>query len=152
MSLRNDVLITDCVEISKIWGQSKIPVIKRLTKGKIKIHTPYAPDNRKLLTVDAQNEPHWNTQLKQWELPLKHLTHTVESLLRKYKSLYIIQPYNEKQVCTASCKDAIGYICECSCNGANHGNGVMGKDWFVVSDHFAIKYKRMACILLKVKD
>jgi hypothetical protein len=52
--------------------------------------------------------------------------------------------------CAPACLYAVGYHCECSCMGANHGTGHPGGRWHEVSDTFAFNWgpKQYACRLI----
>jgi hypothetical protein len=145
----------DSKDAMEVWENKVIPVvIRRGGAEAIRIRIPYASDNRTWLRVNAKKrKPVWNKIMKCWELPASRFNEIVGMILEKFKSLYIIQPYKEKEVCCAACMDATGFECECSCMGANHGSGNSG-GWYEVSEHYAVRYGnvKLACRLLTKDD
>jgi hypothetical protein len=77
----------------------------------------------------------------------------VEQTLKKYKKLYIIQPYRVQEKCAPACWNAEKHECQCSCMGENHGMGNPSGKWFVVSETFATTWRQneLACRLLTAK-
>lgn len=64
----------------------------------------------------------------------------IDQTLKRYGEAYVIQLNKEQQKCAQACWNAQGHDCECSCMGANHGNGHPGGRWHEVSDTFAFQW------------
>lgn len=135
-----------------VWNNRLIPVvIRRGGSRPLFIRIPYASSNRSWLkNGDRKKEPEWIANGKYWELPASRFNELVKMILDRFGSLYIIQPYREREVCARACMEANGFECQCSCMGANHGSA-HSSGWFEVSDTFAVRYgeKRLACRLIK---
>lgn len=141
-------------DIRTIWNQKNIPIAYRPPqKGEILLRLPFAKDNRNFLQQNRKNKPEWLKDKKCWQLPRSWFNDIVESVLRRHKKLYIIQPYREQEKCAPACWNAKGHECQCSCMGENHGQGQPGGSWFIVSETFATTWraKKLACRLLEVK-
>lgn len=142
------------VRITNIWRQKSIPVIYRRGKGyRLLMRLPYSSNNRAWLKSCARINPIWVTEKQYWELPQSWFNELVSRTLKKWGKLYIIQPYSEQEKCAPACWRAIGYECQCSCMGANHGSDSPGGGWYVVSDSFATRWntRELACRLLEFK-
>lgn len=74
-------------------------------------------------------------------LPAACFSELVERLLRRFGRVYVIQPYNEKEVCAPACWKATGLECACSCMGKNHGAGAPGGRWYEMSETCAVRWK-----------
>ena len=135
----------------EVWNQQKIPVILRRGGNgqRLRARIPYAPDNKKWLQNARRLSPEWIDKYQCWELPKAWFNDFVIRALKRYRKLYIIQPYREQEKCSPSCLNARGHECQCSCMGANHGAGNDGS-WFEVSDAFAFRWSEqyLACRLM----
>jgi len=144
----------DIHNAKSVWDNGSIPVILRRGKSQpVRLRIPFAKDNRAWLkNAPKKKEPVRNAEGKYWELPHSRFNELVRMILERFGKIYIIQPYQEKEVCSPSCMNAVGFECECSCMGANHGTGNTG-GWFEVSDAFAVRYgdTKLACRLLVKK-
>ena len=142
-------------EMKRIWNQRDIPVaLRRGGKGqRLRIRIPFSDDNLEWLQNGRRARPVWSREHRYWELPNKWFNDFVERALRRYKLLYIMQPYREQEKCAPACLKAEGHECECSCMGANHGTGNDGS-WFEVSETFACRWsdQYLACRLMKLKE
>lgn len=146
-------------KLKAIWNsQNSIPVILRRTgkAEKLRVKLPLAQDNLLWLRNGQRTIPQWTPPIGgnpgYWELPKAWFNELVERCLDKYKTLYIVQPFREMEICSPACQNAVGHECQCSCMGANHGSGNDGS-WFEVSDTFAVRWKDgdIACRLLTRK-
>jgi hypothetical protein len=141
----------DAAEFGQIWDQKKIPVAFRRTGmgEKLWVRLPFAEGNGQWLQECGRASPNWNSKEKRWELPKSWFNEFVNRALNRFGKVYIIQPYNEQEVCAPACQNAAGHECQCSCMGRYHGAGG-GSGWFVVSDAFAIRRagQELACRLL----
>lgn len=144
----------DQARLDAVWNQTQIPVVlRRGGKGeKLRIRLPYASDNRIFLQSLGKHAPTWVADKRFWETPKAWFNSFVEKSLDKYRSVYIVQPYREQEVCARACMEAHGHECNCSCMGLNHGSGMHGS-WFEASDTFATRWgdRQLACRLLKAK-
>lgn len=146
------------LNLKYVWNQKHIPVaLRRTGRGeKIRVRVPYADDNRQWLRNNHRIKPLWiGGDKAYWELPKAWFDDFINRSLIRYGSVYIIQPFREKEICARACQEAQGHECQCSCMGANHGAGFHGR-WFEVSEAFAIRKSepQLACRLLtkKVND
>lgn len=141
--------------LKAIWNQELIPVVLRRTgKGqRLRIRLPYSKRNRGWLQNRRRTPPAWVAQDRYWEVPKAWFNDFVERALKRYGSLYIIQPYREQEKCSSACLNAVGHECECSCMGENHGAGNDGS-WFEISETFATRWgeKELACRLMTIKN
>ena len=147
--------ITDENKIREIWRQKNIPVVCRKGKGyPLYVKLPQREANFAWLSNGKQNKPIWRIQYQCWETPKSWFNEVVEKVLDKFNRVYVIQPYNEQEKCTPSCRNAVGHKCECSCMGANHGAEGTNRDWLTISDAFATEWRGadLACRLLHKKD
>lgn len=142
--------ISDKEIITRIWKQSNHAVL--FNRGKRKrplIKLPDDPDGI-WLRNRRRNKPAHNSKYKCLEFPRTWLDGTVDRVLDRWGSIYVIQRHNVLSVCAPACKRAKGHDCECSCMGEFHGDEDLDR-WFVVSETFAVwsEGKRLACRLLK---
>ena len=139
----------------KVWNQQIIPVAQHRTgKGELlMVRLPFAQGNRQWLRNGRRASPIWVAESKHWELPKSWFNDFVDRALKKFRNVYIIQPYREQEKCSPACQNAIGHECQCSCMGQYHGVGNDGS-WFEVSDTFATRWGRLevACRLLTIDD
>ena len=145
----------DNIDLAKeIWNQTSIPVVIRRTKKgeKHRLRLPFAKHNRIWLSSIGRSEPTWLGRKKYWEIPKSWFNNFVEQALSTYGVLYIIQPYREMEKCAPACQNATGHECQCSCMGANHGQGSDGT-WFDVDETFSFRWtgEQLACRLLKAR-
>ena len=144
----------DQARLKVVWSQSHVPVVlRRGGKGeKLRIKLPYSIDNRIFLQSLGRHNPVWVADQHCWETPKSWFNDFVGKALERYRSLYIIQPYREQEVCARACMEASGHECNCSCMGLNHGSGMHGA-WFEVADTFATRWgnRQLACRLLTAK-
>lgn len=141
-------------QLARIWRQVKVPVVfDRGGSLGILVKLPYAADNRVWLRDDRRAIPEFNKQFKAWKIPKAWFDDIVVRALSRFGQVYVIQAYREQQKCASACWNATGYHCECSCMGANHGNGYPGGNWREVSESFALSYghKQYGCRLIEVK-
>lgn len=136
--------------IKEVWTQKKTPVIYRDPKKPLMLRLPYRIDNRSLLSTCQRSEPKWNKEKHHWTLTKSAFNKIVTAVLKKFGSIYIIQPYRLQEKCAPACMNAEGFECQCSCMGINHGSGGPNSDWYVVSNAFACKWsdRELACRLL----
>lgn len=136
----------------RVWQQSRIPVVVRGgTIRPLLVKLPYASDNREWLKNDRRTDPEWLREHKAWSIPKTWFEDTVQRLLGRHRSVYVIQPIKRDQKCAPACWNAAGAECECSCLGANHGSGTPAGKWYVASDSFAVRIdgEEFACRLLR---
>ena len=141
-------------DLLAIWNQKKVPILLRLGKGyDLRFRLPFHPNNREWLRNGRQRKPRWLTSKFRWELPQAWFDDLIESTLKRFGAIYVIQPYTSKEVCAPNCWNALGNICECSCMGQYHGTNAPGDRWYVVSDTFAVNWgeRRLGCRLLRRK-
>lgn len=128
-------------KFEQIWSQTRVPAIVRPGAGRpLYVHVPYATDNRAWLRGDGRNQPKWVADKKWWETPQAWFNRLIDEALERHGEVYVIQLYKVQQKCASACWNAQGHHCECSCMGANHGNGHPGGRWHEVSDTFAFQW------------
>jgi len=136
----------------QIWRQQTVPVIYRAGgKRPLMVKFAYFPDNRNWLRDGRRNKPCWNKRFKCWETPNSWFEGVAAQLLRRFRQAYIIQPFRVQEKCAPACWTAVGFKCNCSCMGANHGSGNPLGRWHVVSETFAVQWqdREYACRLIK---
>lgn len=140
--------------LKRIWEQTELPVVlRRDGKGeRLRVRLPFAEDNRHWLQDSRRTDPDWSREHKCWELPKAWFNDLVTRTLHRYRSIYVIQPYQEQEKCSPKCLEAKGHECQCSCMGANHGVGNDGS-WFEVNETFATRWgeRELACRLMTLK-
>ena len=131
-------------QLSRVWNNGSITVILR-RKGKGEKHRIRVQgraynhyDDRYWLSWPGKRDPVWNADHNCWEVPKSRFDDFVKAALRDFKKLYIIQPFVETEICSPSCRNATGFICQCSCMGQNHGSQ-HHDGWFDVAEAFSIK-------------
>ncbi len=140
--------------LAEIWRQKQIPVIfKKKGKG-ILVKLPEYPNDQMWLTVKRKKEPIQDKQHNCWILPVSRFSDIIDQVLRKYKKVYVIQQFSEKNKCARNCWNAEGHDCSCSCMGVNHGMGKPSGKWYEINDTFAFTYPNYnyACTLRILKD
>lgn len=142
--------------LGEVWRQGNIPVVLRRTgKGerlRVRLPLDLSPAYSWLEKL-GRNKPVWSGRNGYfWELPKSWFDGFVNASLDRFGQVYIIQPYREQEVCSPSCRQAVGHECECSCMGANHGSG-NDEGWFDVTDAFSTRWgnRELACRLLTSK-
>lgn len=149
-----DIIGKNDPKLKHAWKQDTIPVVLRRTgKGeRLRVRLPFASNNASWLRDGKRTRPEWLHELKCREIPKAWFNDFVNRALRRFGSLYVIQPYREQEKCSPSCLNAKGHECECSCMGANHGAGNDGS-WFEVTDAFASRWgeRELACRLMVVR-
>ena len=137
--------------LKEIWNQKTTPVVlRRDGKGEqVRVRLPFAEGNYAWLRDGRRARPNWNVGLACWELPKAWFNDLVNRSLRRWGRIYVIQPYREQEICAPACMNATGHECQCSCMGANHGQGDDG-GWFSTDDAFAARWgeRELACRLM----
>lgn len=141
---------SDEVRLDQVLSQTRIPVVVRRAKQPLRLQMPFAPDNRSWLRQPGKRHPQWIGSDKQWELPAAWFGSLLDRLVSRFGRVYVVQPYNEQEICAPACWNAQGDICECSCMGVNHGSNDPGGKWKVFDDAFATRWRgtRLACRLI----
>lgn len=139
----------------KAWNNHIIPVvIRRGGSMALRLRVPKWNENEIWLrNGNRKRRPTWVSEGKYWELPASRFNELVKLILVRCGSLYIIQPYREKEVCARACMEAHGFECQCSCMGAHHGSA-HSDGWYEVSETFSVRYgaTKLACRLLIAKE
>jgi hypothetical protein len=133
-----------------IWKQSEVPVVyKKGASNPLLVKLPYANGNGTWLKGDHRYAPDWLRQYKCWKTPKSWFDDVITRTLLRFHSVYVIQPFREYEKCAPACWGALGFECQCSCLGANHGSQNPDGKWRIVSDAFAIQWqkKTLACRL-----
>jgi len=143
--------MSDPARMKAAWEQKRIPVVlRRDGEGEaIRLRLPYREGNKEWLKNGRRNRPKWNPDFKCWEIPKAWFNDIVDRSLRRWGRIYVIQPYRQQEVCAPACMNAKGHECQCSCMGANHGQGDDG-GWFKTNEAFATRWgdKELACRLM----
>jgi len=139
-----------------IWNQQTYPVLFRRESGKLRVRVPYFPNDmlwfgrtQFWLRAGRHTIPEWFLKGHFWEVPASWFNDMVKQMLDQFGAVYVIQPYREQEICADQCWNAKGHDCQCSCMGANHGQGKHG-EWLEISDTFATRWGdvEIACRLI----
>lgn len=142
--------IANIDKIKEVWSQQRIPVIYRKGKGHpLLLRLPFKIDNRAWLQAGRRTNPEWNHEKKYWIIPKAWFNDTIDRSLARWGKIYIIQPHRDQEICASACWNAKGHECQCSCMGANHGQG-SSYGWYEVTETFAVRWQTsdLACRLL----
>lgn len=141
------------IRIADIWRQRLIPVLFKRSSNELLVKLPYESNNREWLRNEKHRIPVFEKKWQAWNIPVAWFEESVRRTLKKYGQVYIIQHHREQQKCAPACWNAKSFTCECSCMGANHGNGFPGGHWHEVAETFAFSYgpRQYACRLLVCK-
>jgi len=132
-------MASDREHIRNVWLQNTIPVIQRPETGKLKIKPPGNLFYHEWIHRPKKHTPIWINNY--YEVPASWLSWLVRTCLNQYGQVWIIQPYNDKEICSTSCQNAKGFECQCQCLGENHGQGDDGGGgWYEVSDALKIRW------------
>lgn len=142
----------DLTDIRSIWRQALKPggtpvIYKQARPQPLLVRVVWDVDNREWLTGDGRRIT-WQRQYKAWEIPTSRFNDIVERMLERYGRLYLIQLYRDLEKCAPACWNALGFDCECSCMGANHGSGRSLSH--VVTETFAFEWsgRKLSCRLI----
>lgn len=142
-------------KLRKIWSQKTTPVAYRQAGSRsVLVRLPYASDNRSWLKDDHRINPRWDRRYRCWETPRAWFESLVQSTLRRFGRIYVIQPFRLQQKCAPACWNAGGFECECSCLGANHGSGNPSGRWYEISETLAVNWgeRQYSCRLITAHD
>ena len=142
---------TNDPQLVEIWNQISIPILVRREQGyPLLVRLPNSAYYQDWLRGGKQRIPEWNFRYECWQVPVAWFDELIKHLIDSYGQIYVIQVYREYQRCAPACWNARGFHCECSCMGANHGNGYPGGMWHIVSDAFAIQWeeRKYSCRLI----
>ena len=145
--------VDESERLDSIWAQEAIPVFFATRNGPLLIRLPEDPQNYSWLKRGRRRSPTRNVDYQSWEAPKAWLDELVPRTLAKYRRLYLIQPRSKRAKCVPACWHAKGYICVCSCGGANHGSGHPLAQWRTVSGVFATDWRgeHVACRLISAR-
>lgn len=106
-------------------------------------------DNREYLTGYGRRITR-QPQYRAWEIPVSRFNDIVHRMLERYGRVYLIQLHRDLEKCAPACWNALGFDCECSCMGENHGSG--RELTHIVSDTFAFEWggRKLSCRLISV--
>jgi len=139
-------------KIKAIWLQSAIPVVYREGKGQpLLLRLPYRDDNYDWLKNDRRTRPKWTPAPgKYWKIPNAWFNDLITRSVKRFGSIYVIQPYRKQEKCARACWEAKGFECECSCMGENHGSEDPGRGWVEIAETFATRWRQreLACKLI----
>lgn len=139
--------------LSDIWWQHDAPILFNRGEGK----RPWVKTTASATDVEfiklGPTIPLWIEKYSCYQVPMLWFSKLVRLLVENFGQLYVIQPYREKEICSPSCKNAMGYDCSCQCYGQYHGVQFAGNDWFVVSEACEVRWgeKSWGCRLLSLK-
>ena len=108
------------------------PLVEKPVKGRLTVRLAYAPTNRLMLAKLCENRKAdliWDRPSKTWLVARKHHRNLVAGLVRAFGVCYVIEHYLETERCFASCVNATGHECVCSCQGRNHQGGNLYAGW-----------------------
>lgn len=92
-----DIIGKNDPKMKHAWKQDTIPVVLRRTgKGeRLRVRLPFASGNADWLRDGKRTRPEWHHELRCWEIPKAWFNDFVNRALRRFGSLYVIQPYRE---------------------------------------------------------
>lgn len=138
-------------QAAAIWRQSLIPVVYRSGgPAPLRVHLPYRADNGPWLRGGHQRRPIWVARYQGWDVPKAWFDAVVRQCLQRFGRVYVLQPTRVQEKCAPACWQAQGFLCECSCLGANHGCEQPGGRWKILSETCAVRWhgRALACRLL----
>jgi hypothetical protein len=95
--------------------------------GALRIWLPHTTSLGHIASIDdmmtSSTRPVWDPQRECWTVPKNHFLVMVGKLLGRHKHLMLGREYNPHEKCNASCKNAHGPYCTCSCLAKYHGRG-----------------------------
>jgi hypothetical protein len=134
---------------ARIWRNGTVPVVYKPTgKQPLLVRLPFRQGNRDWILANGR-KIEWRSRWKAWQVPRSRFDGIVELALDRFGSCWLIQEYRPLEKCCPACWNAIGYECECSCLGANHGSGRELEH--VVNETFAFEWgeHKLSCRLLE---
>jgi len=127
-------------EIRRIWFQTEAPVVHRPKTGKLNVKLPNGLNDSDWLNLCGASVPTWNNGY--FIVAASWLNEVIKQSLERYGEVFLIQPYNEKEICASACKNASGFECQCSCLGKNHGQGEDGSGgWYFIDEALEVRWR-----------
>jgi hypothetical protein len=112
--------------------------------GALRIWLPHTTSLGHIASIDAMmttsTRPVWEPERDCWTVPKNHFLVMVGRLLGRHKHLMLGREYNPHEKCNASCKNAHGPYCTCSCLAKYHGRG-RWMEGFTQVDELATRYR-----------
>ena len=154
-TLRDLEAVLDTVTFPVLINFSRLPVgeVVELNDGKQRLdrglyarlpvtHPINERANRaaelEFLQQGQKAEPEWDREAGFWSLTRGALgTHLINAVER-YGACWIVQTYNEKEVCAAACQNAKGDDCDCAYGGEHHRAGDDGS-WHHITEICAVR-------------
>jgi hypothetical protein len=128
--------------IRQVWNQTRVPVIYKTGKREnLMVKLPYNAENREWLREIGRRKPEWVKEQRYWSVPRAWFNDLVRRCIQRYDQVYLIQPHREQEKCAPACWNAEGIDCECSCQGAHHGEQNPAGRWYVISETFAARWR-----------
>jgi hypothetical protein len=106
---------------ARVWHNGRVPVVFKRPRQSLLVRVPYQKNNRDWLLANGRSIE-WKAQFKAWAVPRSRFEEVVRLCLGVYGQTYVIQAYRPLEKCAPACCNAVGYDCECSCLGKNHGS------------------------------
>ncbi len=75
----------------------------------------------------------WDPTEGYFSVSSRSLIRLTEQLLGRFPFVAVGREYNNDERCTASCRDAKGHLCTCSCQALHHGNGKWMSGWQIAA-------------------
>jgi hypothetical protein len=132
----------------RVWRNGAIPVVYQPGgRRPLLVRLPYREGNRDWLLANGRSIA-WRARWKAWEVPRSRFDEIIGLALERFESCWVIQEYRPLEKCAPACWNAMGYECQCSCLGANHGSGRQLEH--VVDETFAFEWgeRKLSCRLL----
>lgn len=105
----------------------------RPARGKLRVQTPYAPDNRAMFKQAGCRSVTWQSARGRWIVPRARFVDVLDALRERWDVRVIIDGLSSER-CDTRCVEALGDECVCSCGGANHGGLGGSAGWVQVGD------------------
>lgn len=126
------------------WQERHMASLSLPASGALRIWLPHTTSLGHIASIDAMmttsTRPVWEPERDCWTVPKNHFLVMVGRLLGRHKHLMLGREYNPHEKCNASCKNAHGPYCTCSCLAKYHGRG-RWMEGFTQVDELATRYR-----------
>lgn len=126
------------------WEQRHLASLSLPASGALRIWLPRTTSLRHIALIDdmmkTRTRPVWDPQRECWTVPNSHFLPMAGTLVGRHKHLMLGREYNPHERCRASCKNAKGPYCTCSCLAKYHGRGRWMKGFTPVAE-FGTRYR-----------
>ena len=116
------------------WGDRTMPPTLTLpAKHPMGVWLPNKSFSEQSATVQINLESagyvEWDPAQECFSVSNRNLIRLANNLLRRFPLVAVGREYNSEERCTASCQNAKGHLCTCSCQALHHGKGKWMSGW-----------------------